>query len=153
MQIEEKFIIKAPIQEVWDFAMDPGKLGPCIPGLEKVEQIDDRTYYATVKVKVGPIGATFKFKVGITEMDPPRHLKSIAQGADIGLSRGGNFSQEAEVNLKEISKDEVEFSYRMVINVVGRFATFGERIMRAKAKESGLKFIQNVKEKIETKVA
>jgi carbon monoxide dehydrogenase subunit G len=153
MLAEEKFIVKAPIKEVWDFAIDPGKLGSCIPGLEKVEQIDDRTYDAIVKVKVGPIGARFKFKVSITEMDPPRHLKSIAQGADIGLSKGGNFSQEAEVNLKEISKDEVEFSYRMVVNVVGRFATFGERIMRAKAKELGSKFAQNVKEKIETKAA
>ncbi len=60
---------------------------------------------------------------------------------------------EAEVNLKEIFKDEVEFSYRMVINVVGKFATFGERIMRAKAKELGLKFMQNVSEKIKTKAA
>lgn len=153
MLVEEKFIVRAPIQEVWSFTVDPAKLGPCVPGLEKVEQIDDRTYVATVRVKVGPIGARFRFTVSITELDPPRHLKSVAQGSDIGLSKGGNFSQEAEVDLREISKDEVEFSYRMVVNVVGKFATFGERIMRAKAKELGSKFVQNVKEKIETKAA
>ena len=153
MLVEEKFTVRAPIQEVWSFTVDPTKLGSCVPGLEKVEQIDDRTYLATVRVKVGPMGARFRFTVSITELDPPRHLKSVAQGADIGLSKGGNFSQEAEVDLKEISKDEVEFSYRMVVNVVGKFATFGERIMRAKAKELGSKFVQNVKEKIETKAA
>jgi len=149
MLVEEKFTIKAPIHKVWSFTVDPDKLGSCVPGLEKVEQIDDRTYLATVRAKVGPIGARFKFTVSITELDPPRHLKSVARGSDIGLSKGGNFSQEAEVDLREISKDEVEFSYRMVVNIVGKFATFGERIMRAKTKEVGSKFMQNVKEKIE----
>jgi carbon monoxide dehydrogenase subunit G len=47
----------------------------------------------------------------------------------------------------------VEFSYRMVVNIVGKFATFGERIMRAKAKELGSIFVQNVREKIEAKTA
>jgi carbon monoxide dehydrogenase subunit G len=141
--------VKAPIQTVWDFIVDPGKLGSCIPGLEKVEQIDDSTYEATVKIKVGPIEARFKFTIGITEMDPPKHLKATAQGADIGLSKGGSFNMETELNLKEISQNETELSYRMVINIIGRFATFGERIIRAKTKEIGLKFMQTVQEKIE----
>jgi carbon monoxide dehydrogenase subunit G len=153
MLVEEKFTLAAPIQKVWDFCIDPNNLGPCVPGLEEVKQVDDRTYVATVAVKVGPIKARFKFNISITEMDPPRHLKSVAQGADTGLAKGGNFSMEADVDLREISKDEVEFSYRMVVNIVGKFATFGERIMRAKAKELGSIFVQNVREKIEAKTA
>jgi carbon monoxide dehydrogenase subunit G len=149
MLIEDKFVVKAPVQTVWDFIVDPNQLGSCIPGLEKVDQIDDRTYNATVKIKVGPIEARFKFTIGITEMDSPKHLKATAQGADIGLSKGGSFSMEAEVNLKELSKSETELAYRMVINIIGRFATFGERIIRAKAKEVGMKFMQTVQEKIE----
>jgi carbon monoxide dehydrogenase subunit G len=37
------------------------------------------------------------------------------------------------------------------INVVGRLATFGERVMRAQAKKIGEEFIRSFKEKVETK--
>jgi uncharacterized protein len=153
MQVEEKFNIKAPIQEVWNFSIDPDKLGPCIPGLEEVERVDDRTYNAVLKVKVGPVVARFKFILILTEIDPIRHLKLEAHGADIGLSKGGSFSQVVDVDLRELTKDEVEFSYKVVVNVVGKFATFGERIMRAKGKDMGSEFAKNVKERIEAQRA
>jgi carbon monoxide dehydrogenase subunit G len=148
MLLEGKFTLKAPIQEVWDFLLKPETLASCIPGAEKMEAIDDKTYESVVKQKVGPISVKFKFTTKITEIDPPRHLKAVGQGADI--AKAGTFSQETTVDLTEISKDEVEVSYTSNVSLVGRLATFGERIMRAKAKSVGEEFTRNLQEKLKS---
>jgi hypothetical protein len=149
MLIEGKFTLKAPIQEVWDFLLKPETLASCIPGAEKMEAIDDKTYESVVKQKVGPISVKFKFTTTITEVDPPRHLKAVGRGAEI--AKAGTFSQETTVDLTEISKDEVEVSYSSNVSLVGRLATFGERIMRAKAKSVGEEFTRNLQEKLKSR--
>ena len=149
MLLEGKFTLKAPIQEVWDFLLKPETLASCIPGAEKMEAIDDKTYESVVKQKVGPISVKFKFTTKITEVDPPRHLKAVGRGADI--AKAGTFSQETTVDLTEISKDEVEVAYTSNVSLVGRLATFGERIMRAKAKSVGEEFTRNLQEKLKSR--
>ncbi len=146
MLMEGKFTLKAPIQQVWDFLLEPGTLASCIPGAEKMERIDDKTYESVVKQKVGPIAVKFKFTTTLTEIDPPKHLKAVGRGADI--TKAGTFTQETIVNLKEIAKDEVEVSYSSNVSISGRLATFGERIMRAKAKSVGEEFTRNLQEKL-----
>jgi carbon monoxide dehydrogenase subunit G len=146
MLMEGKFTLKAPIQQVWDFLLEPGTLASCIPGAEKMERIDDKTYESVVKQKVGPIAVKFKFTTTLTEIDPPKHLKAIGRGADI--TKAGTFTQETIVDLKEIAKGEVEVAYRSNVSIAGRLATFGERIMRAKAKSVGEEFTRNLQEKL-----
>lgn len=151
MLIADKFTLKADIKEVWDFLLDAGTLLSCIPGAEKIEKIDDKTYDAIVKQKVGPISAKFKFATTITELDPPRHLKAVGKGADV--TKMGTFTHEMTIDLKEIPGGQVEVAYSANVNVVGRLATFGERIMRAKAAEVGVQLTRNLQEKLKAKQA
>jgi carbon monoxide dehydrogenase subunit G len=151
MLIEGQFTLQAPIQEVWDFLLDPETLASCVPGAEKMEAIDDKTYESVVKQKVGPISVKFKFTTTLTEMDPPRRLKAVGRGADIG--KAGIFTQETTVNLTEVSEDSVEISYSSNVSLVGRLATFGERIMRAKAKQVGEEFTKNLEERLRSRTA
>ncbi len=149
--MEEKFVVKAPIAAVWDFVLTPEKLGSCVPGCERVEKIDDRTYDAVVKVGVGMIHASFKFRTTITGMDYPHHMHAVGGGGDIG--KAGSFQQESDFDLREISPGETEVSYKSTVSIVGKLATFGERIMRMKAKELGNKFAECIKRQLETKAA
>lgn len=148
MLIEGKFTLQAPIQEVWGFLLDPETLLSCIPGAEKMEAIDDKTYESVVKQKVGPISVRFKFTTTLTEIDPPRHLVAVGRGEDIG--KAGTFTQKTTVDLTEISKDSVEVSYGSNVSLVGRLATFGERIMRAKVKEVGEEVTKNFQERLKS---
>ena len=65
------------------------------------------------------------------------------------MTKLGNFSSEIEVNLNETSPSNVEVSYKANVSLVGRLATFGERIMRAKAKDVGDEFTKNLQEKLQ----
>ena len=152
MLLEGMFTLQdAPIQEIWDFLLKPETLGSCIPGAEKMEAIDDKTYDSVVKASVGPISVRFKFTTTLAEMDPPHYLKAVGRGADIG--KAGTFTQETTVHLKELSKDSVEISYHSNVSLVGRLSTFGERIMRAKARELESTFTHNLQEKLKSEVA
>jgi hypothetical protein len=150
MLIEGKFSLKAPIQKVWDFLLEPGTLASCIPGAEKIEALDDKNYEAIVKQKVGPISVKFNFLTTVTEMNPPKYVKAVGKGAAMGGM--GTFTHEMTVNLAEISKDEVEVSYKTNVSIVGRLATFGERIMRAKADKIGEEITRNLQEKLKSRV-
>jgi carbon monoxide dehydrogenase subunit G len=150
MLIEGKFTMKAPIQKVWDFLLEPETLAACIPGAEKLEAIDDKNYEAIVKQKVGPFSVKFKFTTTLVEMDPPKYVKAVGRGAAMGNM--GTFTHEMTVNLAEISKDEVEISYKTNVNIVGRLATFGERIMRAKSKSVGEELTRNLQEELKSRI-
>jgi carbon monoxide dehydrogenase subunit G len=150
MIIEGKFTMKAPIQQVWDFLLEPGTLASCIPGAEKVEAIDDKNYEAIVKQKVGPISVKFNFITTLVEVTPPKYVKAVGKGSAMGGM--GTFTHEMTVSLAEISKNEVEISYKTNVSIVGRLATFGERIMRAKADKVGEELTRNLQEKLKSKV-
>jgi len=142
MKIEGKFTMKAPIQKVWDFLLAPGTLASCIPGAEKMEAIDDKTWEGTVKQRVGPISVKLSFTQSLEDIDPPKHLKAVGRGSAAGGA--GTFSQETIVDLKETGGGEVEVAYSSNVSMVGRLATFGERIMRAKVNKVGEEFINNL---------
>jgi len=150
MLIEGKFTMKAPIQKVWDFLLEPGTLASCIPGAEKMEAVDDKTWEGIVKQKVGPITVKLKFTQTLTEVDPPKHVKAVGRGSDI--TKAGTFTQETIVDLKELAKDEVEVAYRSTVSIVGRLAIFGERIMRAKVNKVGAEFTNNLQEKLKSQL-
>ena len=83
-------------------------------------------------------------------MEPPRHLRAVGKGEDLG--KHGSFNQETVVDLREVSEREVEVSYKSNVSVVGRLATFGDRIMRAKSKSVGEEFTKNLQEKLKSRI-
>jgi len=152
MKIDGQFTIPAPIDEVWKSLLDPETLGMCVPGAEKMEKLDDDTYESVVKQRVGPFKVTLKFTTKLTEVRPPAaeqpegYIKAVGRGADI--TKLGTFTTEMEVNMKETSPSNVEVSYVADVSLVGKLATFGERIMRAKAKDVGDQFTENLRKRL-----
>ena len=53
MQLEGRFTIEAPREDVWAFLWDTEKIGRCVPGVEKVETESERQFWVLVKTKVG----------------------------------------------------------------------------------------------------
>lgn len=148
MILEGKFTLKAPIQKLWDTMLKPETLCACVPGAEKIEQLDEKTYDCIVKQKVGPISVRFKFKTVLTKVEPPTHVELEGEGEDIG--KAGRFTQRTTIHLKENEGGEVEVSYRCDANIVGKLAMFGDRILRAKAKKVEKEFTETFQEKLKS---
>jgi len=150
MIIEGSIILKAPIGKLWDTLLEPDTLRECIPGAEKIERIDEKTYDCVVKQKVGPISVSFKFKNVLTKIEPPIHIEMEGEGVDIG--KAGRFVQKTSIDLKENESGEVEVSYKCNASIVGKLAMFGDRILKAKAKKVEKEFTEALQKKLESVV-
>lgn len=146
MIIEGRFTVNAPIRLLWDTLLDAETLQACIPGAEKIERVDEKTYDCVIRQKVGPISVRFKFKNILSVVEPPNHVEMEGEGEDIG--KAGRFTQKTAVHLKEIEKDEVEIAYQCNANIVGKLAMFGDRILKAKAKKLETEFTSSLREKL-----
>jgi len=149
MLIEEKFTIKSPIRESWDFLLNPETIGPCIPGCEQISASSDKEYESVIVAKVGPIAVRFKVKTVIDEIQPYTLIHTVGEGKEV--RNLGSFKQKTSIHLNELSKDETEVSYRSEVSVVGRLATFGDRVLRHKASEIGKEFADHVNREISVK--
>ncbi|MDP2724787.1 MAG: SRPBCC domain-containing protein [Syntrophales bacterium] len=147
MVIEDRFIIKAPLKNVWDFLMGIEGVGTCIPGCEEVKAIDENNFQGLVRVKVGPISGRFKINATMIEIDPPTHLTAIIKGEDKG--KASFFISENVLDLNGLSLNETEVFYKSEVSIVGRLATFGDRIIRVKAKQLEENFVKALKGKLE----
>ncbi len=77
-QRETRFTVNAAPMEVWGFVRDVHALCSCIPGVEQVRLVDDRTAQLTVKEKVGVVPLIVDLIARIDSEDPPHRLHAVA---------------------------------------------------------------------------
>jgi len=58
MLLKGEVAIQAPRKKVWDFLTDPNQIGPCAPGVEKIETIEpEKKYRGVMSVGLGLVEA------------------------------------------------------------------------------------------------
>lgn len=82
---EARFKVNASPQEVWRFIRDFESLCSCIPGVEKIRLVDDRTVALTVKEKVGIVPLILTLTAHIDAEDPPRRLHATAKAEHLTM--------------------------------------------------------------------
>src|ERR1700691_5571867 len=90
MNLEGEYRIPAPPQRVWEALNDPAVLQVSLPGCKTLEQTGDAEFTATVTAKIGPVSATFKGKVELSDLDPPHGytLSGRGQRGPAGFAKG-----------------------------------------------------------------
>lgn len=89
IRIEKTFTVKAPPGEVWAFLTDPEKVASCLPGAAITEKLDDRTYAGTMKVKLGPVSASYKGRLRFDRLDPEAMIAELSGGGEETKGKGG----------------------------------------------------------------
>src|SRR5919198_2957687 len=90
MQFENRAVVPASPDALWDFLMDIKSVSECVPGVENVEEIDPDHYKAIMKLRVGPIGLRFDGKMSIVERDEANRRAGVkAEGTDKGGGGAG----------------------------------------------------------------
>ncbi len=123
--------INAPRERVWAFLMDPNRVGPCGPGVESVEVIDDTHYKAKAKVGIGFISATFAVDLVIEEMQPPNRAVIKANGQ----APGSAVYATATMTLKDGSDKATVMDWAAYILIGGTIATVGARLIEGTAEK------------------
>jgi carbon monoxide dehydrogenase subunit G len=68
MRLDHNFTVPVPVDEAWQVLLDVPRIAPCMPGAALTE-FDGDTFAGTVKVKLGPIGLTYRGTGRFVERD------------------------------------------------------------------------------------
>ena len=133
MTMKGEVALPADRQTVWDKLNDPEVLKLCIPGCQELEKTSETSFRAIAKIKVGPVGATFKGNVELTEIDAPNGYRISGQGVGgvAGFAKGG-----ARVALTDGPEGGTILSYDVEANVGGKIAQLGGRLIDGVAKKN-----------------
>jgi carbon monoxide dehydrogenase subunit G len=144
MEMTGEYTISASREKVYEALNDRDILAKCIPGCQELNKDSDTELSAVVKSKVGPVSATFKGKVTISEMDPPNGYKISGEGSGgvAGFAKGG-----AEVKLVADGENTV-LSYVATAQVGGKLAQIGSRLIDSTAKKMANEFFGKFAEEV-----
>ena len=131
MKLEGTITIDAPPRAVWALVVDPTSLARCMPGVQEVRQIDERTFEGRILASVGPIDGSFSFRSVLATADFPDDLVVAVEGLDsVTKSR---LEMEVRASLAEPARGSTSLAYRADVRVKGRLAILGEMVLRATA--------------------
>ena len=145
MELTGTRIIAAPRDVVWAHLNSAETLKACIPGCEELTGNPEDGFEAVVKQKVGPVKATFKGAVTLSDVNAPEsyRISGEGKGGVAGFAKGG-----ADVQLNEVPEG-TELVYNAEAKVGGKLAQLGSRIVGGFARKMADAFFDNFQAEIE----
>lgn len=134
------FEVAAPPERVWAFLSDLRQIGQCVPGVDRVEVLDDRRARWDLRIKIGPLSQTMQITTETVEQIPFRH---------------GTFRGEADmldlmgtIDL-EPSGGGTKVVYTMRVAAKGPLSRIMDNFIRSRLKAQTDEFASNVKRALE----
>jgi carbon monoxide dehydrogenase subunit G len=129
MKFEGTVDIRAPRERVWEFLMDPNQVGPCGPGVESIEVIDETHFKAKAKVGIGFISARFNVDMEIAERDAPDRAVIKAHGQ----APGSAVDATATMTLSDGPDGATTMVWGADVVIGGTLASVGARLIEGTA--------------------
>jgi carbon monoxide dehydrogenase subunit G len=148
LEVAEKFQVRAPVERVWQFLLDPRQVVTCLPGAELTEVIDARNFTGNMKVKVGPVTVVYKGKLQMVEVDEAaRRVKMVGEGTE--KSGGGSAKMAMECVVRS-DGEAVEVAVSSKVDLVGKLVQFGRGMMLGVAQQLFKQFSERARALLET---
>jgi len=145
MKMADSQRIEAPREKVWEALNDADILKASIPGCDELIKHSDTEMEAKVRLKVGPVKATFGGKVTLNDLDPPNGYRIDGEGSGgvAGFAKGG-----AVVRLETDGPDATILHYDVDAKVGGKLAQLGARLIDSTAKRLAGEFFKSFGEQV-----
>lgn len=145
MKMTDSRQINAAPSEVWAAVLNPEVLKECIPGCTEISGSAESGFEATVVQKVGPVKATFKGVVTLSDMVPGQSLRISGEGKGgaAGYAKGGAVVTMAASDVGTL------LTYVVEANVGGKLAQLGSRIIDGFAKKMADDFFTRFQDALE----
>jgi carbon monoxide dehydrogenase subunit G len=146
MKIQNEIEVAAPPDELFDVLADVERVAPLLPGANLEEKRDDDSYAGTIKVKVGPITASYRGTLRFLELDQDGHRAVMAASAD---EQGGQGNLEAKITASVSGSDSQSLlSLDTDLDVRGKAAQFGRGALGSVSQRILQQFARNLESEV-----
>ena len=133
MELTNEFHVRVPIARAWAVLTDVETIAPCLPGAQ-LEEVEGDEYRGGVKIKVGPITASYKGKATFLEKDDVNHVAKLrGEGRD---SKGqGNASVTITMRLTDVDGTSTKVNIHNDLSISGKVAQFARASVLSEVSE------------------
>ena len=130
MKLVGSYKLNVKKEIVWNALNNPEILKQCIPGCDSFEKENDNTFNASATNQIGPMNATFSGAVKLSNIKKNESYTLSGEGqSPVGFANGS-------ANVKLVEKNGITLlSYEVDINVGGKIAQLGSRLIDGVAKK------------------
>jgi carbon monoxide dehydrogenase subunit G len=147
IRLEERFLVNAPVDPVWDFMVDPRRVVACVPGGE-LEAVDGRTFLGAVKVLVGPLTLAYRGRVRLAKVDADlRRVTIVGEARERAGTDSARLTLESWLGSLPDGRTEVVAIAR--VDVAGRILRLGLGVLQPLGHAVFQEFAARVQERIE----
>ena len=130
MKLTGSYKLNVKKEIVWQALNNPDILKQCIPGCESFEKKSNTIFNATATNQIGPMNATFSGTVTLSNIQDNQSYTLSGEGqSSVGFVNGS-----ADVKLTE-ENESTTLSYEVDVNVGGKVAQLGSRLIDGVAKK------------------
>jgi uncharacterized protein len=139
MELQDEIRIDAPKDVVYAALNDPDVLRRSIPGCEELIQHSATDLEAKVVLKIGPVKARFGGTVTLDTGNAPDGFSLVGEGKGgaAGFAKG-----TADVTLEQDGSQTI-LRYTAKVEIGGKIAQLGSRLIAGTAKKLSAKFFSN----------
>ena len=148
MKLNGEFTFNGPREEVWDLLQDPDVLAAAMPGAESLEKTGDDEYKAQLQVRVGPVNGVFATKISLIDKTPPeRYTILVDSKGPTGFAKA-----TALVTLTEEEAGTTLMQYEATLQVGGRIASVGQRLIDTVSKSMTRQSLEAMNEALQARL-
>ena len=130
MKLTGSYKLNVKKEHVWKALNNPNILKQCIPGCESFDKESSTVFNVTATNQIGPMNATFSGTVTLSNIQENQSYTLSGEGqSPVGFANGS-----ADIKLKE-ENGTTTLSYEVDVNVGGKIAQLGSRLIDGVAKK------------------
>jgi uncharacterized protein len=144
VRIHNEITLQAPADELFEFLSDVERVGPCLPGAS-IEGKDGEDYAGRMKVKVGPINATYQGKLRFLELDKDAR-RAVMRARAQEVNGQGNAEANITTEVEEAGGENSVIRMDTDLQIRGKVAQFGRGAMEKISQRMFEEFAGNIEQ-------
>jgi uncharacterized protein len=145
MELTNEFDVPVAVERAWAVLTDVERIAPCLPGAE-LREVEGDEYRGVVKVKVGPITASYQGAASFVELDETSHRAVLkAEGRE---SRGQGNAGATITATMAATPSGTHVTVVTDLAISGKVAQFGRGVLADVSAKLLEQFVANLESSV-----
>jgi carbon monoxide dehydrogenase subunit G len=149
VKLSGEFTFDVARDDVWEHIRDPEVLSTALPGTQSLNQVSVSEYEGEMNVRVGPVVGVFSGRIMVSNQVPPESYTLTVEGT----GNAGFLNGTGDVTLIEQGDDKTLMKYEGDVQIGGKLASVGQRLIEMTAKSITKKGLETINQTIQERRA